>query len=60
MFQIPANYANSMQFTHIVHKLREICRPIVNLLHVMFQAPALAEKAKEFQQITQIPRSSPT
>ena len=32
----------------------------VNLLYVMFQAPAPAENPAEFQRITQIPCSSPT
>ena len=34
--------------------------PFLNLSYIMFQAPALAGKAQEFQRITQIPRSSPT
>ena len=34
--------------------------PFVNVLDIMFQAPAPAENPQEFQQITQIPRSSPT
>ena len=32
----------------------------INLLYIMFQAPSLAENPAEFQQITQIPRNSPT
>ena len=33
---------------------------LINLLYIMFQAPAPAENPAEFQQITQIPRNSPT
>ena len=32
----------------------------INLLYIMFQAPFQAENPAEFQQITQIPRNSPT
>ena len=32
----------------------------INLLYIMFQAPAPAENPAEFQRITQIPRNSPT
>ena len=33
---------------------------LLNLFYIMFQAPAPAENPAEFQQITQIPRDSPT
>ena len=32
----------------------------INLLYIVFQAPAPAENPVEFQRITQIPRNSPT
>ena len=53
--QIPANYANSTQFAPTVHEFRKICT-----FYIMFQAPAPAENPAKFQQIMQIPRSSPT
>ena len=34
--------------------------PFVNVLDIMFQAPAPAENPQEFQRITQIPCNSPT
>ena len=58
--EIPADHANSVQFTHIVRESREIRRQPVNLFYIMFQAPAPAENPAEFQRITQIPRDSPT
>ena len=36
--KIPANYANSAQFAHMVHESHEI-RTICNLLYSMFQTP---------------------
>ena len=53
--QIPANYANSAQFAPTVCEFRKICT-----FYIMFQAPAPAENPAKFQQITQIPHSSPT
>ena len=45
----PTQSANYAKFAHFV-----------NLLYIMFQAPAPAENPTEFQRITQIPRNSPT
>ena len=45
----PTQSANSAKFALFV-----------NLLYIMFQAPAPAENPAEFQQITQIPRNLPT
>ena len=45
----PTQSANSAKFALFV-----------NLLYIMFQAPAPAENPVEFQRITQIPRNSPT
>ena len=56
---IPANYANSAQFAHSSANYAKFAH-FVNLFYIMFQAPALAENSQEFQQITQIPRNSPT
>ena len=53
--QIPANYANSAQFAHIVCEF-----PKIHTFYIMFQAPAPTENPAKFQRITQIPRSSPT
>ena len=53
--QIPANYANSAQFAHTVHKLGKI-----RTFSIMFQVPAPAENPGKLQRITQIPRNSPT
>ena len=53
--QIPANYANSAQFACTVREFRKI-----RTFYIMFQAPAPAENPAKFQQITQIPRNSPT
>ena len=36
--EIPANYANSMQFAHNICELHEICT-IANPLYSMFQMP---------------------
>ena len=57
--QIPANYANSTQFTHTVPYYAKFAH-FVNLFYIMFQAPASTENAQEFQRIMQIPRNSPT
>ena len=45
----PTQSANSAKFALFV-----------NLLYIMFQAPAPAENPAEFQRIMQIPRNSPT
>ena len=45
----PTQSANSAKFALFV-----------NLLYIMFQAPAPAENPQQFQRITQIPRNSPT
>ena len=45
----PTQSVNSMKFALFI-----------NLLYIMFQAPAPAENPAEFQRITQIPRNSPT
>ena len=45
----PTQSANYAKFAHFV-----------NLIYIMFQAPAPAENPAEFQRIPQIPRNSPT
>ena len=62
-----------LELWQIASKLSKICSnsptysanyakfaPFVNLLYIMFQAPAPAENPQEFQRIMQIPRSLPT
>ena len=58
--KIPANYANSTQFAHIVCELHEICTNYEPIYIIIFQRPAPAENAQKFQRIMQIPRSLPT
>ena len=43
-----------------VHIIPQNSHYSINLLYIMFQAPAPAENPAEFQRITQIPRNSPT
>ena len=61
MVRLNRTYYSLLKFTS---KILEIVSAkfahFVNLFYIMFQAPAPAENPAKFQQITQIPRNSPT
>ena len=58
--QIPANYANSVQFAHTVREFHKIRTIRLTYYTLCFRHLSQAENPAEFQQITRIPRNLPT